>query len=59
MAWIALAGLAVNAIWGKSWADPLAALALTPFILREGGKAFKTQGCVATARINYATRASH
>lgn len=30
MAWIALAGLAVNAIWGLSWADPLAALALTP-----------------------------
>jgi divalent metal cation (Fe/Co/Zn/Cd) transporter len=43
MAWIALAGLAVNAIWGKSWADPLAALALTPFILREGGEAFRTQ----------------
>ena len=40
MAWIALAGLAVNAIWGKSWADPLAALALTPLILREGWKAF-------------------
>src|SRR5260370_20500111 len=39
MAWIALAGLAVNAIWGKSWADPLAALALTPLILREGRKA--------------------
>src|SRR5437667_4274641 len=35
MAWIALAGLAVNAIWGKSWADPVAALALTPLILRE------------------------
>jgi divalent metal cation (Fe/Co/Zn/Cd) transporter len=42
MAWIALAGLAVNAIWGKSWADPLAALALTPLILREGWKAFKS-----------------
>jgi len=42
MAWIALAGLAVNAIWGKSWADPLAALALTPLILREGWKAFHT-----------------
>jgi len=40
MAWTALAGLAVNAIWGKSWADPLAALALTPLILREGWKAF-------------------
>jgi divalent metal cation (Fe/Co/Zn/Cd) transporter len=36
MAWIALAGLAVNAIWGKSWADPAAALGLTPLILRVG-----------------------
>ena len=36
MAWIALAGLAINAIWGKSWADPVAALAFTPLILREG-----------------------
>jgi divalent metal cation (Fe/Co/Zn/Cd) transporter len=36
MAWIALAGLLVNAIWRISWADPLAALALTPLILREG-----------------------
>jgi len=42
MAWIALAGLAVNAIWGKSWADPLAASALTPLILREGWEAFKS-----------------
>ena len=36
MAWIALAGLVVNAIWGKSWADPVAALALVPLIVREG-----------------------
>jgi divalent metal cation (Fe/Co/Zn/Cd) transporter len=35
MAWIALAGLLVNAIWGISWADPVAALSLTPLILRE------------------------
>jgi divalent metal cation (Fe/Co/Zn/Cd) transporter len=40
MAWIALAGLAANAIWGQSWADPLAALALTPLMLREGWEAF-------------------
>jgi divalent metal cation (Fe/Co/Zn/Cd) transporter len=40
MAWIALVGLIVNTIWGKSWADPLAALALTPLILREGWKTF-------------------
>src|SRR6266853_1014408 len=39
MAWIALAGLAVNAIWGKSWADPAAALALLPLIVREGWEA--------------------
>jgi divalent metal cation (Fe/Co/Zn/Cd) transporter len=36
MAWIALAGLVVNAVWAKSWADPVAAVALTPLILREG-----------------------
>ncbi len=39
MAWIALAGLLVNAVWGISWADPVAALALTPLILREGWEA--------------------
>ena len=42
MAWIALAGLAVNAIWGKSWADPLAALILIPLMLREGWEAFQS-----------------
>jgi divalent metal cation (Fe/Co/Zn/Cd) transporter len=45
MAWIALAGLAVNAIWGKSWADPAAALALTPLICLEGWKAVKGRAC--------------
>jgi divalent metal cation (Fe/Co/Zn/Cd) transporter len=39
MAWIALAGLSVNAVWGIKWADPVAALCLTPFILREGWEA--------------------
>lgn len=43
MAWIALAGLAVNAIWGLSWADPLAALALTPFVVREGQEALRSR----------------
>jgi divalent metal cation (Fe/Co/Zn/Cd) transporter len=47
MAWIALAGLVVNAIWNRPWADPLAALALTPFILREGWEAMHSSrlGC--------------
>lgn len=39
MAWIALSGLVVNAIWHKPWADPLAALALIPLVLREGWQA--------------------
>ena len=33
---IALAGVAVNAFLGWWWADPVAALAMTPIILREG-----------------------
>jgi divalent metal cation (Fe/Co/Zn/Cd) transporter len=39
MAWIALAGLSINAAWGIRWADPVAALCLMPFILREGWEA--------------------
>jgi divalent metal cation (Fe/Co/Zn/Cd) transporter len=33
---IALAGVALNALFGWWWADPAAALAMTPIILREG-----------------------
>jgi divalent metal cation (Fe/Co/Zn/Cd) transporter len=43
MAWIALAGLSINAIWHRSWADPVAALALTPLILREGWEAIRSR----------------
>jgi hypothetical protein len=39
LAWIALAGLCLNALWGKSWADSVAALALIPLIVREGWEA--------------------
>jgi divalent metal cation (Fe/Co/Zn/Cd) transporter len=45
MALIALAGLVVNAIWGIRWADPLAALALLPLIVREGWEAMKGKPC--------------
>ena len=52
MAWIALTGLAINAICGKSWADPIAALALTPLILREGWIAVHSSklGCDCCSR---------
>ncbi len=44
---IALAGLAINAIWHVKWADPLVALAVLPLIVWEGREAMrgKTCGC--------------
>lgn len=45
LAWIALAGLAVNVVFGIDWADPLAALAITPIVLREGRDAWQEKGC--------------
>jgi divalent metal cation (Fe/Co/Zn/Cd) transporter len=42
---IALAGLGANAIWHIHWADPIAALALTPLILREGWEAMRGRAC--------------
>jgi hypothetical protein len=45
MAWIALAGLLMNAIWRMPLADPVAALLLIPIILREGWEAIKGHAC--------------
>jgi divalent metal cation (Fe/Co/Zn/Cd) transporter len=47
MAWIALAGLSVNAIWHRSWGDPVAALVLVPLIIHEGWEAISSSrlGC--------------
>lgn len=45
LALIALAGLVVNAVWKVSWADPVAALALLPLIVREGWEASKGKSC--------------
>jgi divalent metal cation (Fe/Co/Zn/Cd) transporter len=44
---IALAGLAINAIWHVKWADPIAALVVLPLIVWEGreAKRGKTCGC--------------
>ncbi len=44
LAWIALAGVLLNALWEKPWADPLAALLLIPLILREGWEALHSSG---------------
>jgi len=42
---IALAGLTVYAIWHVGWADPIAALAVTPLILWEGKEAIRGKAC--------------
>jgi divalent metal cation (Fe/Co/Zn/Cd) transporter len=42
---IALAGLAINAIWHVKWADPTAALLVIPFVLFEGWEAIRGKPC--------------
>jgi len=47
LSWIALAGLLVNAVLRKSMPDPIAALILVPFIVKEGWEAIRASrpGC--------------
>ena len=45
MAWIALAGLGCNAVFHISWADPVAALALTPLVIYEARKTWRGESC--------------
>jgi divalent metal cation (Fe/Co/Zn/Cd) transporter len=36
-----LLGLGLNALWGWWWADPIAGLAMVPFVIREGWEAIE------------------
>lgn len=45
LAWIALGGLVLTAVFKISWADPIAALVLLPIILREGWEAIRGRPC--------------
>jgi divalent metal cation (Fe/Co/Zn/Cd) transporter len=42
---ILLGGLLLNAVWGLWWADPVAALAMVPIIIREGIEALRGEHC--------------
>jgi divalent metal cation (Fe/Co/Zn/Cd) transporter len=42
---IALAGVAINAIWHVKWADPIAALVVLPLIVWEGREAMQGKAC--------------
>jgi divalent metal cation (Fe/Co/Zn/Cd) transporter len=45
LAFVALVGLGINAIWHLRWADPIAALVIVPLILREGWEAMRGKAC--------------
>jgi len=45
LSWIALIGLVLNSLFGLTWADPAAALVLTPIVIREGWEAWQMKGC--------------
>jgi divalent metal cation (Fe/Co/Zn/Cd) transporter len=45
LAFIALVGLVARAIWGVSWADPVAALLAAPLIIKEGREAMRGRAC--------------
>lgn len=45
MSLIALVGLAAHVLWHIEWADPVAALAVTPLILFEAREAFHGRAC--------------
>jgi divalent metal cation (Fe/Co/Zn/Cd) transporter len=45
LAWIALAGLLLNAVAHIWWADPVAALCLIPLVLKEAKEAFEGHTC--------------
>lgn len=45
LSWIALVGLVLNSFLGISWADPVAALVLTPIVIKEGWDAWRLKAC--------------
>ena len=42
---IALAGLVVNTVWHAAWADSVAAIAIVPLVIWEGGEALRGKPC--------------
>lgn len=48
---ILLGGLLLNAAFGLWWADPVAALLMTPIILREGVEGLRAKACDARRKV--------
>ncbi len=45
LAWIALTGLLLNAVFHIAWADPAAALLLLPIVIKEANEARRGKSC--------------
>jgi divalent metal cation (Fe/Co/Zn/Cd) transporter len=45
LAWIALAGLLLNAVVHWTWADPVAAIGLLPIVIKEAKEALEGDAC--------------
>ena len=45
LSWIALAGLLLNAVAHTAWADPIAALGLLPFVIKEAKETLEGRAC--------------
>ncbi|MFY1621580.1 cation transporter [Micromonospora sp. WMMD735] len=52
---VLLVGLAVNSLFGWSWADPVAALVIAAVAVKEGREAWKGDGCCAPNAALHAT----
>jgi len=55
---VLLVGLALNALVGWSWADPVAALVIAGVAVREGRQAWRGEGCGCAPALPVATTAS-
>ena len=47
LAWIALAGLLLNAVMHWTWADPVAAVGLLPIVIKEAKEALEGHACAS------------
>jgi divalent metal cation (Fe/Co/Zn/Cd) transporter len=48
---ILVGGLVLNAVWNWWWADPIAALVMTPIIAREGIEALRGNSCACASTV--------
>jgi divalent metal cation (Fe/Co/Zn/Cd) transporter len=56
---ILLVGLGLNSLFGWTWADPVAALAIAAIAVKEGREAWRGDGCCAVPRLDLPDPGNH